>query len=129
MWVADEEGEMEFLEHRGRNDGWIVGFGVCIVRIGCLGFIVFFAADVGLAVAVSVSIDLYVAVGLAIRGSIWQAVGLSTDALLLAAERGRDAWCFAIWRNQIVNDIFNEDSLALLEGEYDSECEVCTYRR
>ena len=57
-----------------------------------MGFVVFFAADVGLAVGFFVPVGeaVYVAVGKAVRVAIGEAV--SADAFLFSAERGGDGW-------------------------------------
>lgn len=50
MRVADEEGEVEFGEKGRGDDGGVVGFGEGVEWVRGLGFVVFLAADVGLAV-------------------------------------------------------------------------------
>jgi hypothetical protein len=121
--VADEEGEVKLREERRGDDGRIVGFGVGGEGVRGLRLVVFFAADVGLAVGFFVPVReaVHVAVGKTVRVAIGEAIGANT--FLLSAERGGNGWWFAIWRHEVVNDILDEDSLALLSDEYVSVLE------
>ena len=72
--VADQKGEVEAGEKVGGHDGRVVGFGVGVERIGRLGLVVFFATDVGLAIAVGMAVDFGNAVCVAVRVAVCMAV-------------------------------------------------------
>ena len=77
VWVTDQEGEVEVLEHLGGNHGGIARFGVGVVRVWRLRLIILFAADVGLTVGLLVSIcePIGVTIGMTIGMTIGVAVG------------------------------------------------------
>jgi hypothetical protein len=64
--VADQKGEVEAGEKVGGHDGRVVRFGVGVERVGRLGLVVFFATDVGLAIAVGMAVDFGNAVCVAV---------------------------------------------------------------
>lgn len=47
------------------------------------------------------------------HGSVRVAIGVSTDAAFLAEKRWSDLCRLAVRRKQVVNDVFDEESLAL----------------
>jgi hypothetical protein len=45
--------------------------------------------------------------------SVYAAIGFGTNTTLASLQRWRNAGGFTIWRKKIVQDVFDEDSLAL----------------
>lgn len=112
MRVADEEGEVEalqnFLRHH-RGIAWLCG---CRVGVGSTALL--------LSTTVAIYLPGGVAVGYGGFSSVhangrlgFRVGGFSAYAALDPVERGSNTGRFGVWREEIVEDIFDEDYLAL----------------
>lgn len=101
-WVADKEGEVELLEQLPRHDRRVVRLGGGVVREGCgLGRAVWHDYA-----GVSLALDLAI---------LATALAVGADATLGDAQRRSDARGLLVRRDEVVSDVFDEDTFALVE--------------
>lgn len=125
--IADEEGEMELRQKLGGHHGWVSRLGFCVVRVGSL---LPRRISVDAHAVNSCSIGAINPVGVTVGMSIDVIVG--TDAALQFQQRRRNACWLSVRGNEIVNDVFDEDSLALYidkQGKLQIPDEASTKRR
>lgn len=97
--VADQEGEVELLQQIPGHDRGVAGLRQRAVRVrGALGVL---HHDAGVLVSDTL--------GLAIRA----VSTVSADTALGDVQRRRDAGRLLVWRDEVVSDVFDEDTLAL----------------
>lgn len=95
MWIADQEGKMEFREKVLGNNGGIVGFAFGRIWEGCRVFSAIFV----------------VAIGLDPVDAIGGFLGANTS--LEAHKRRRDLCGLLARWDEVVNDVFDEEPFAL----------------
>ena len=99
MRIADQEGEMEFVQHVGWNDCRILVLGVGVEWVWGGG-----RSPVGVIDSID-AIDMLLA------------LGFSSDATFNAQQ----GWCNAGWltfgRHEVVDDVLDEQALALFMGK------------
>lgn len=112
MWVADEESKVEALQdflryHRGI--AWLCG---CRVGVGSTVLLLSTTAAIYLIGGVAVGYGGFGSVHA--NGRLgFRVGGFGANAALDPVERGSNTGRFGVWRQEIVEDIFDEDSLAL----------------
>ena len=99
-WMADQEREVKLAQELSWHDGWVAGFGFGGIGVRSSLFII--RGAVGGAIAGTVGVWL--------RGR--------PDTAFLPLQGWSDRWRCLVGRDQVVDDVLDEEALALEEGKY-----------
>lgn len=117
--IADEKGEMEKRQKLGGHHGWVSRLGFCVVRVGSpLPRRLPRDAHAVNSCSIGAINPVGVTVGLAID------MAIGADSALQFQQRRSNACWLSVRGDEIVNDVFDEDSLALYIDRVSSKSQM-----